>query len=160
MKNRKGGFTLVELLIVIMIIAILAGMMLLATGSATDGAEATKVVNDLRNLKGAALLFYNDEGIWPASGSEKSLDLYSDRPIVQASPSRYATIKIGADYPDPISGNSRRNIAVQLVTGKTDTAGVKKKLATKAADAGLLNLEANPTQVYDGTDSLVWMNMR
>ena len=74
MNVRKGGFTLVELLIVIMIIAILAGMMMLSTGSATDGAEAIKIVNDLRNLKSAALLYYADNMKWPVKGEEVSLD--------------------------------------------------------------------------------------
>ena len=56
LKARKGGFTLVELLIVIIIIAILAGMLLLTTGAATDRAEATKIINDLRNMKSATLI--------------------------------------------------------------------------------------------------------
>ena len=38
MKRKNKAFTLVELLIVIIIIGILAGMMMLSTGSATDKA--------------------------------------------------------------------------------------------------------------------------
>ena len=68
-KARKSGFTLVELLIVTIIIGILAGMMMLTMGSATDGAAASKIINDLRLLKSASLLFYNDEGAWPDTTS-------------------------------------------------------------------------------------------
>jgi general secretion pathway protein G len=159
MKTRKGGFTLVELLIVIMIIAILAGMMLLATGSATDGAEATKVVNDLRNLKSAALLFYGDEYRWPANGEEASLDNYSDRPVVGASPSKYATITIGTIYTD-INNQSRQNIGVELIPDKNGTPGVLKKLSTKAAESGLLDSEDDATAAFTGGATTVWMNMR
>jgi general secretion pathway protein G len=68
-KARRGGFTLVELLIVTVIIGILAGMMMLMMGSATDGAEATKVLNDLRLIKSAALLYYLDNESWPEMDS-------------------------------------------------------------------------------------------
>jgi len=54
------GFTLVELLIVIIIIGILAGAMLMLVGSGTDRAEATKVISDLRSMKAAALMYYAD----------------------------------------------------------------------------------------------------
>ena len=58
MKRKNKAFTLVELLIVIIIIGILAGMMMLSTGSATDKAEAMKVVNNLRTIKSAVLMYY------------------------------------------------------------------------------------------------------
>jgi general secretion pathway protein G len=160
MKARKGGFTLVELLIVIMIIAILAGMMLLATGSATDNAEATKVINDLRNLKSAALLYYGDNNTWPTGSQATVLNRYSDRPIVKANASdtvgRYV-VTIGGEYTDD-GGNYRVNLGVTLEAAAKET-GVQKKLASKAASTGLLSSEKNATAPYS-TGTVVWMNMR
>ncbi|MGC9491020.1 MAG: type II secretion system protein, partial [Thermovirgaceae bacterium] len=62
-------------------IGILAGSMLLVFGSTTDKAKATKVVSNLRSLKAAALMYYADEGEFPASGDILALENYLDRPI-------------------------------------------------------------------------------
>jgi general secretion pathway protein G len=160
MKTRKGGFTLVELLIVIVIISILAGMMLLATGSATDNAEAVKVTNDLRYLKSAALLFYSDHLLWPVAGSEAALNNYSDRPIVRNGGVGRYDVTIGAEYSDPNDTTiARTNIGLTL-EGAAATAGVRNKLAKKAAVTGLLNAANTATTPYDGNGSAVWMNMR
>jgi len=59
MKLRKG-FTLVELLIVIVIIGILAAAMLLASGAATASAEASNIVSNLRSLQSASLMLFAD----------------------------------------------------------------------------------------------------
>lgn len=82
LKKRSKGFTLVELLIVIIIIGILAGMMMLSTGGATAKAEATKIVSDARNIKAAAIMYYADHGDW----SDKIGDLadYLDGKIASA----------------------------------------------------------------------------
>ncbi|MDR1021300.1 MAG: type II secretion system GspH family protein, partial [Synergistaceae bacterium] len=50
-RPGRGGFTLVELLIVTVIIGIVAGMMMITMGAATDSATAIRLVNDLRLLK-------------------------------------------------------------------------------------------------------------
>jgi general secretion pathway protein G len=158
MKARKGGFTLVELLIVIMIIAILAGMMLLATGSATDSAEATKVINDLRNLKSAARLYFGDNLKWPTNADVASLDNYSDRPLV-AGNVRYDAVLIGTEYSDA-QGVVRTNIGVTLKPASNGSAGVRKKLSTKAVDTGLLDAANDATTPYAGTNTTVYLNMR
>lgn len=79
LKRKSKGFTLVELLIVVIIIGILAGMMMLSTGSATAKAEATKIVSDLRNMKAAAVMVYADAGEWPTALA--SLDVYLDNSV-------------------------------------------------------------------------------
>ncbi len=79
LKRKSKGFTLVELLIVVIIIGILAGMMMLSTGSATAKAEAAKIVSNMRNMKAAAVMVYADTNTWPSAIA--SLDEYIDQKI-------------------------------------------------------------------------------
>jgi general secretion pathway protein G len=148
MKTRKGGFTLVELLIVIMIIAILAGMMMIATSSATDSAEATKIINNLRNLKSAALLYYGDNMSWPQKGDQEKLDRYTDRKM-----SDY--VSIGTVY--SVDGVERYNIGLRIPSADLS---VRKKLAIKAQDSGLLDGEETADAYKTTANTVVWMNMR
>lgn len=64
-SRKARAFTLVEILIVIIIVGILAGMMMLVSMSATQKAEATRISGEIRSMKAAALFYYNDEGEWP-----------------------------------------------------------------------------------------------
>ena len=57
---KRKGFTLVELLIVIVVIGILSAMMMLSSTEAVSSAKASNVVSNLRNLKTAALAYYVD----------------------------------------------------------------------------------------------------
>ncbi|WP_299299377.1 prepilin-type N-terminal cleavage/methylation domain-containing protein, partial [uncultured Fretibacterium sp.] len=61
MKMRKG-FTLVELLIVIIIIGILAAAMLMSSGSATDAATASTAISEMRALKAAVIMSIAEVG--------------------------------------------------------------------------------------------------
>ena len=56
----RKGFTLVELLIVIVVIGILSAMMMLSSTEAVSSARAADIISDLRNLKTAALAWYAD----------------------------------------------------------------------------------------------------
>ena len=94
-RRRKTGFTLVELLIVIIIIGVLAGMLVLALGKANDKAEATKIINNMVVLKKACLLYYTDHGSWPEgllSGSKNNNSSANDYL------GEYLDQKIGSDY--------------------------------------------------------------
>jgi general secretion pathway protein G len=150
MKNKfntkRGGFTLVELLLVIMIISILAGMMMLATGSATDSAEAAKIINDLRAAKSAALLLYIDEDAWPTSmditAAGASLDRYTDRPLFTASG---GAAKYKLDIAEGVHAvgsttKARSFIGItQIENGNPKLAsGVEAKLRASAKNSGLI----------------------
>ena len=58
-SNRKG-FTLVELLIVIVVIGVLSAMMMLSSTEAVSSAKASNIISNLRNLKTAVLSWYTD----------------------------------------------------------------------------------------------------
>lgn len=142
MKARKGGFTLVELLIVIMIIAILAGMMLLATGSATDSADATKIINDIRSIKSAALLNYVDTGVWPTAATNFST-------YVNETLSPYMDRSIDTYYSSgSIESNDSGRIYMLFDITNIDK-GVKGKLQKSAKKSGLYS-DQNNTEYAGG----------
>ena len=65
-KNRKNkfrkGFTLVELLLVIVVIAILAGTVMVSGDESIISAEANNIISNMRILKTAALEWIADHG--------------------------------------------------------------------------------------------------
>ena len=72
-SNRKG-FTLVELLIVIVVIGILAAMMMLSSTEAVSSARATKLISDMTQIKKAINAWYleNYERLGSGAGGDKS----------------------------------------------------------------------------------------
>jgi general secretion pathway protein G len=137
---KQKGFTLVELLIVIMIIATLSGMMMLSTGSATDSAESVLVLNDLRNLKAASMMFFMDNNRWPSGSADAaSLDTYMDRAFL-ASGNRYGELKVTTAQ---IGGVTRTLIGVALLTDDRHREGVRRKLRGYARNSGLFTASGN-----------------
>jgi prepilin-type N-terminal cleavage/methylation domain-containing protein len=54
--TRTSGYTLVEMLLVIMIIAVFAGFVLVAVGSGSSNAEAAKILSDMEAMKTALIM--------------------------------------------------------------------------------------------------------
>ena len=70
MKNKQG-FSLLELLIVIGIIAILGGIMLTQFSGSTDSALAATCMNNMRTLCNAVMADGSREGLYPSAGPYK-----------------------------------------------------------------------------------------
>lgn len=150
-RSTRSGFTLVELLIVIIIIGILAGAMLLVRQSGQDSADATVIINDLRTMKAAAFMFDADNpkrDLSPLIGANKikEIEKFMDRPVDDS-----------RDYlfilPEVASGGGSLPVvtfkwyvlrALYTLSGGlpvTATEGCRKKLEDMAESAALLGFD-------------------
>lgn len=63
--RKKKAFTLIELLVVIAIIIILAAILLPYIINRVEDSRISRMTGEIRTLKTAALLYYNDLGVFP-----------------------------------------------------------------------------------------------
>lgn len=69
MRNKRRGFTIIELLTVLAIIGILAGLIMGAAGKAREKALIAKARASISMLETAISMFQSDVGDFPASGN-------------------------------------------------------------------------------------------
>jgi prepilin-type N-terminal cleavage/methylation domain-containing protein len=67
MKKRNSGFTLVEILVVLAIIAILAALLFPAFAKAKENARQTTCQTNLQQISLAVKMYYQDERRYPDS---------------------------------------------------------------------------------------------
>ena len=68
MKTRKG-FTLLEMLIVIGIIAVLVGVMMMSFSGSSDSARAAQCLNNMRSLSNAVIAYGMETKDYPPAGT-------------------------------------------------------------------------------------------
>ncbi len=64
-RNKNTGFTIVELLIVVVIIGILAAIVIVAYGNVTSRAKDSERASELSSLQKALEIYYLDNGGYP-----------------------------------------------------------------------------------------------
>lgn len=69
---KQKGFTIVELLIVIVVIGILAAISIVAYNSVTQKARDDQRISDARNIINAAAAYQAENGTWPSAAQVKA----------------------------------------------------------------------------------------
>lgn len=98
LKSKKG-FTLIELVVVIAILGILAGIAIPRFMDATATARGAKIIADLRTIDSAIMIYNAKTGKLPTAMA----DLLSD---ADAAGSTQAKFKLLASEPKPASGSA------------------------------------------------------
>ncbi len=68
LRKNQGGFTLVELMIVVIIVGILAAVAIPMYQGATERAKASEAVAALGTIRGAMRVFYAEHGTYVGTG--------------------------------------------------------------------------------------------
>ena len=66
MKRRRRGFTLIEIMMVVVIIGILARVALPKYQQVRTRARAAAMISELNVIRGAAYMSFENTGVWPA----------------------------------------------------------------------------------------------
>ena len=183
-RGARKGFTLVELLIVIIIIGILAGAMMMVAGRSRDTAEATRIISDLRTMKSAVLVWLVDQSVpdqtWDNLDEDPTpLNAYLDKPLTADNPYEFelgtvTVSKITGYHDEVINGNTVRvadygdvpqeNTWVLGYDLTNVSSGVKTHLAGQAKSVGLykdididLTHDASDASFYDGVGNKVYV---
>ena len=176
---KRKGFTLVELLIVIVVIGILSAMMMLSSTEAVISAKANNIISDMRNFKTAAVAWYVDDNDFFATESANSTNVVYDtnnpkyKILLKYLSSKVDVPTNDKEYHYKLIKTENTNGNGWYIEGNIDNIipssereAVKAKLAAKAKSVGLLNNRSTNAKPYgqsenryddDTTNKYIWI---
>ncbi len=89
MRNDNRGFTLVEIMVVVVILAALIAVVAPNFIGQADEAKRTKVAMDIKNLETALKAYYLDNGFYPST--DQGLEALVKMPAGEPAPKRWRT---------------------------------------------------------------------
>lgn len=93
-SGNAAGFTFIEIMVVVAILAILAALVVPRIMGRTDDAKRTAAKVQIRNIEGALQLYKLDNGVYPTT--EQGLKALVEKPTVGVIPKKW---KIGGYLP-------------------------------------------------------------
>lgn len=78
MNRRKAGFTIIELLIVVLVIAMLAGILVPVLADSAAAARDARRGHDLRAIQSALADYHEDFGVYPTTNGNWQGDAQGD----------------------------------------------------------------------------------
>ena len=152
LKKRNQGFTIVELLIVIVVIGILALLVITTYSGIQAKARNSKRSSDVKSLQTQLEAFFSQNGYYPSLG-----DMNTGTSATTAANSTWAATNMKSLDQNALVDPSNPNQSRQLVTGT----GTAKSYAYNVTDSGgsAANCEADHTTcakytltaTYEGT---------
>ena len=169
---KRKGFTLVELLIVIVVIGILSAMMMLSSTEAVTSARANNIVSNMRNLKTAALEYYVDNlnYLEATTRTDNGLDMADGDGGARKGIYRYLNGSSGTATNNQVTVNGytytitaiKRDSGVETLAGAkwyltcvVPDIKVREKLKARAESVGILSKTTNGTteETYTSTSN-------
>ncbi len=162
-RTRCAGFTVVELLVVMIIIAILAGAMLLTHWGGESSARAIAVLSDLRVMKAGAFLFFAESpDVLPVEGVNyaEALGKYMDNQRIINDPVHYALFVSAGIWWVGVKVDGSENSRVrELIEGKAVAQGSSMALYG-SDDIENPPVAVVPSNLYKKSNSAVWTRAR
>ncbi len=149
MTTKRKGFTLMELLILLVIISILSGVMALMNRNAVSSSQANHIIHDFRNLKTAAMLWHNDNTKSATHDRKAILQYLNSKSMVNITD----TPAKNGGYILRVSDNGKSWYIGREISNDS---GIRSKLTAKANSSKLLGSDMK--SAYNN-DSQVWVQV-
>ena len=150
----RKGFTLVEMLIVIVVIGVLSSMMMISSTESINSAKASDIITSLNNIKIAALAHYVDSFDEYNKTTPATLDIANIKPYLNngsSLPSEYGVTQN--------STNKKLWFATYTFSNTGNNSDIKSKLAGRAQSSGLIKeAKSNADPYTDG--NTVYLQIR